>query len=137
MPLFVGRQEVKLDPKGRLVLPAQVRALLGERAYLTKGTSACVVVMPEASFEQRAEQLEAQYDRGEITEQVVRTFFAAASLVTPDAQGRVLVQPELRSYAGITDQVVVAGRGRWVELWDARRWEEIQAAGDSQLAGSR
>lgn len=137
MPLFVGRYEVKLDPKGRVVLPAPFRALLGERAYVTKGDQSCLVVMPEESFEAKAAQMEEKEARGEISSAWLRTFYASAALVAPDSQGRVALQAELRDFAGITGTVIATGRGKWVELWDAERWHQVQAAGDAELAGSR
>ena len=35
-----------------------------------------------------------------------------------DKQGRLLVPPALRSYAGLDKEVVVSGTGRHVEVWD-------------------
>ena len=44
-----------------------------------------------------------------------------------DAQGRIVVPPELRRYAGIEREAVVVGLNTYVELWDPDRWAEQTA----------
>jgi MraZ protein len=39
-----------------------------------------------------------------------------------DAQGRVLIPPNLREYAGLTRDVVLSGQGTRFELWDEALW---------------
>ncbi len=40
-----------------------------------------------------------------------------------DANGRVLVSPELRKFAGIERQVMMVGQGSHFEIWSAEAWE--------------
>ena len=60
-----------------------------------------------------------------------RVFFSGASEQTPDSQGRVLVPDNLRSFAGLERDLVIAGNGEKFEIWDKARWvehmEEAQA----------
>ena len=45
-----------------------------------------------------------------------------------DGQGRVLVPPPLREYAGLERQAVLIGQGHKFELWDEAGWgEQIEA----------
>lgn len=51
-----------------------------------------------------------------------RFFFAGAAEVEPDKQGRVLIPGHLREYAGLQQNVVVAGVSNRAEIWDSERW---------------
>ncbi|MDP2916660.1 MAG: division/cell wall cluster transcriptional repressor MraZ, partial [Dehalococcoidia bacterium] len=40
-----------------------------------------------------------------------------------DAQGRIVLPPPLRQYAGIKDEVAIVGVNNSLELWDKEEWE--------------
>ena len=135
--LFVGTHERQLDDKGRLALPATFRTHLGERCYLVFGADQCIDVFPAEVFETMAEQLMEKVERGEASLRRQRAVSASATLVTVDKQGRVNLDEKLRSYAGLhTEQpVVVTGNFTRIEIWAPERYERINAAGTSELAG--
>jgi DNA-binding transcriptional regulator/RsmH inhibitor MraZ len=63
-------------------------------------------------------------------------FVADALDVAPDAQGRIVVPESLRRRAGIGDkgaEVLLAGVGHHVEIWDRRRYEGGRAARDGDV----
>ena len=41
-----------------------------------------------------------------------------------DGQGRMLVTPELRDFAGLTRHAMLIGQGNRLELWNDERWSE-------------
>jgi MraZ protein len=51
-----------------------------------------------------------------------RFVFANASDVALDKQGRVLIPPRLRDYAGLDGEVVVAGLNTYIEVWNPESW---------------
>jgi MraZ protein len=53
-----------------------------------------------------------------------RFFMSGAMEVELDKQGRMLIPPHLRIYAGLSRDVVLAGIGRKFEIWDLARFEE-------------
>jgi len=53
--------------------------------------------------------------------------------VAPDSQGRLAIPTQLRSYAQLDGDVVVNGAINHVELWNARKWTEIDAVGSQFL----
>ncbi len=48
-----------------------------------------------------------------------RAFFSGAYQAELDRQGRVLIPPVLRQFAGLDGQVVVVGTGEGIEIWNA------------------
>ena len=47
----------------------------------------------------------------------VRALLASAFVTEEDKQGRILLSPELRSYAKIVKNIVTIGVGNHVEIW--------------------
>ncbi len=57
----------------------------------------------------------------------IRFLFAEANDDVPDKQGRVLIPTELREYANLGDEVVVAGVRDHLEVWNPEVYAEMQA----------
>ena len=63
-----------------------------------------------------------------------RVLFAGAEQGTPDKQGRIGISPILRASAGIERDVVVAGVGDRVEIWNPQRWAEYSTGAQAKFA---
>ena len=50
-------------------------------------------------------------------------FFAEAANVEFDRQGRMLIPPDLRRYAGLDGEALVVGMHTYVEIWSSAAWE--------------
>ena len=61
---------------------------------------------------------------------IKRFFISGAQEMEPDKQGRMLVPPVLREYAGLEKEVVFAGVGGHIEIWDKAKWEDITSFDD-------
>ena len=59
-------------------------------------------------------------------------FFAAAFNVNMDGQGRIALPIPLRQYAGIEDELVIAGANNLLELWNKEQWESEKAISQEQ-----
>ncbi len=141
-PRFLGTHPHGIDEKGRMVLPAKIRAQLGETAILAK-LDRCIGLFTPDEFERVAGRFEDALDEAELADDedamekallALRRFTADASEVTPDQQGRIVVPAVLREYAGLTDQVVTNGVLRRAEIWSKERWEADEAASDTEVA---
>ena len=53
-----------------------------------------------------------------------RLFLSGLVECEPTSQGRILIPPSLRSYAGIDKEVVITGNGEYAEIWNEKAWEE-------------
>ena len=87
-------------------------------------------------FEDVASQVRDQSKRGAKELNAARVFFSGAQEVMPDKQGRVALPQNLREYAGLTREVVVAGVFSRIEIWDRDRWLELDRVGAQALTDS-
>ena len=134
--MFLGEFQHSLDTKGRVILPARYRDQLAEGAYVTKGRGGCLSVFTPEEFEDVASQVREQSKRGAKELNAARVFFSGALEVKPDKQGRVALPQNLREYAGLSRDVVVAGVFSRIEIWDRDRWLELDRVGAQALTDS-
>jgi MraZ protein len=52
----------------------------------------------------------------------VRFFYSGATRANTDAAERITLPAGLRTYAGITNTVVIAGAPNRLEIWDSAKW---------------
>ncbi len=134
--MFLGEYEHSLDVKGRVILPAKFRDQLTAGGVVTKGRGGCLSVFTPEEFENVASQVRELSKRGSKDLNAARSFFSGASEINPDKQGRVALPANLRSYAGLTREVVVTGVFSRIEIWDRDRWLEHDSVGDLALTDS-
>lgn len=119
--MLIGKHEHTIDAKGRINFPAKFREDMGDHFILTKGLDNCVAVYSMEEWRRREERLKALPDSK--SRQLKRFFFASATDVEPDKQGRIVLPAVLREYAGLEKDVVVIGASDRAEIWDAERWK--------------
>ena len=56
-----------------------------------------------------------------------RRIIGYATDVSLDSAGRLLLSPELRTFAGLEKAVVLAGQGNKCEIWNKSAWDAMQA----------
>ncbi|MCA1742415.1 MAG: division/cell wall cluster transcriptional repressor MraZ [Desulfonatronovibrio sp.] len=126
--MFRGHSQRSIDPKGRLMLPPEFREVIMEKSpqgeVMITNFDDCVVAYPLPEWE----IIEQSFNKLNMANRKFRDFhrffISGATQVSLDKQGRILVPPYLRSYAGITKEVVLAGVGRKFEIWDQVRFED-------------
>jgi len=132
--MFLGRFEHTLDTKGRLAVPAKFRGELGAGLVVTRGIDRCLSVYPLAAWQTLAGRVSALSISDPDARQFKRMVFAEAVDEELDAQGRMLVPPELRRYAEIDREAIVVGVNEYVEIWNPARWEGQSAAVEDEGA---
>ena len=102
-----------------------LREKLGQSFYVTVSPEQCLSAYPMEKWNQLTEKFESMpyKDRKRI-----RSVFSHAAQCDLDAQGRILLPLQLRQFAGLTKNVSVVGAGVTVEIWDADKWAEVDAA---------
>ncbi|CAA9578664.1 MAG: Cell division protein MraZ [uncultured Thermomicrobiales bacterium] len=132
--MFLGRFEHALDAKGRLAVPAKFRGELAAGLVVTRGIDRCLSVYPLAAWRALAGRVSALSISDPDARQFKRMVFAEAVDEELDAQGRMLVPPELRRYAEIDREAIVVGVNEYVEIWNPARWEGQSAAVEDEGA---
>lgn len=121
--VFLGRFSHNLDAKGRLAVPARFRDALGNDVVITRGIDRCLALYPMSAWQPLAEKVSSL----PISDPDARTFrrmvFAEAASVEFDRQGRILIPPDLRRYAGLDREAVVVGMHTYIEIWSPDQWE--------------
>jgi MraZ protein len=121
--MFLGEHEHTIDDKGRLTLPAKLRAPFAGGIVLSRGLDKCVHAhTPERWRNLREERLAAIDPFSSAGRQMQRYVFSGASESTVDRQGRVPIPGPLAKYAGLGKDVVVAGVDDHLEIWDRAAW---------------
>jgi MraZ protein len=130
---FWGTHGHTLDAKGRIILPSKFREPFLNGAFLTKLPEGCLGVWTPPEFEKRTAAMLEKGRQGQAQRNVARVWAAGAFDGAPDSQGRIAIPPQLRSYAQLDGDVVVNGAINHLELWNARKWDEIDAEGSQFL----
>lgn len=124
--MLVGQYDYAIDAKGRLNFPAKFRDAMGETFIVTRWLDHCLAAFPSDEFEKVAAKIE---EKGLVKgRNVSRMLYSSAVEVTPDKQGRILLEPVLRSHAGLQKEVTVIGVGSYAEIWDTAAWQKKQAS---------
>ena len=130
--MFLGEFVHTIDEKGRLTVPAKFRADLAAGLVVTRGIDRCLAVYPMEEWKRLAERVSALPMTDRRARAFRRLVFANASDVAPDRQGRVLIPPRLREYAGLDSEVIVTGLDTYIEVWNMDSWsaERERVEGD-------
>ena len=130
MNLF-GTYECKIDAKGRLLLPAQLKKQLAP--FLAEG-----FVLKRSVFEQCLE-LHTMKEWDAVMSKInklnrfnkknanfIRRFTAGVKFVELDGNGRMLIAKELVNFANIEKEIVLTVTvNNIIELWDKNSYEEV------------
>ena len=136
--MFLGQYQHSIDDKGRLMVPARFRELLEGGAYLTQGFDRCLMVMTEAHFQQVAERITSMSLTDPTARLLRRLIFSTAYQVEVDKVGRILVNGNLRQFAGLESNVIVAGQGEYFEVWAPAEWDkQIALLNDAEANNQR
>jgi MraZ protein len=122
--VFMGEYQHALDSKGRLFVPAKLREDLGERFIITRGLDQCLFVYPLNEWSNLEQKLKNLPLSKSDARAFVRFFFAGATECELDKQGRILLPPYLRTYAGIEREAAILGVSNRVEIWSLSVWQE-------------
>jgi len=118
--VFTGPSAFAMDAKGRLAMPRRHReplqALCGGRLTLTKHPSGCLMLIREPTWQA---MLDVWQEADRIPLYGGRFLLGSAQEAEMDGAGRLLIAPELRTFAKLQRDLMLMGVGRHFELWDA------------------
>jgi MraZ protein len=116
--LFVGNYRHSIDVKGRLVLPSRFRSSFEGEAFVAPYELNGLAIWTVEDYERDLAQRQARLHESPEYDTRFRAVNAFTEHIEIDKQGRFLLQPSLRERFNLTDEVVFAGNGDHVELWN-------------------
>ena len=137
--MFQGASELNLDVKGRMAVPMKHREPLSlpsqGKLVLTAHREGCLLMYPLAHWEPIRDKVMKFPALDPAAAVWKRLLIGFAEEHVLDGNGRVLISPELRKFAGIERLVMFIGQGTYFEIWNASAWDAQLKALTSGAAG--
>jgi len=120
--MFQGETAISVDDKGRLAIPTAYRDAVargGNRLVVTYNPyeAGCLWLYPESAWQQVRDQVNALPNAKRVHRNLQLKLVGAATVVEPDANGRLLLPQTHRAAAGLDKKAVLLGMGNKFELW--------------------
>lgn len=131
-----GEYRFKIDSKGRMSLPAKFRKVMGKDLVVARDIQFdCLRVFEQEDYNEWVAQVLTeklgefkQTDKRHVS--MRRWLKRRAEAVEIDATNRILLPAGQRAAVGITKDVVIVGNTGYFEIWDAQRFDELDAEYD-------
>lgn len=127
---FRGINNISVDAKGRMAMPARYRERLlescGGRLVVTVDRDHCLLVYPLPEWEIIEAKLNDLPSLNNQARLLQRLLIGHATELDMDAQGRILLPAMLRDFAGLKKKAVLIGQGKKFEIWDEGTWNDSQ-----------
>lgn len=127
---LIGTYECKVDAKGRLSIPMDLRkqlnSLLGKGFVLKRSVfQPCLELHPMEEWDKVMLNMSKLNRFKKKNNEFIRRFTAGVKPVEVDCNGRVQIAKDLISFAGISKNVVVASAINIIEIWDKDKYESV------------
>lgn len=136
---FVGDYYCKIDSKGRIMIPATLKKQMGD-AYITRFIikksifEKCLLLYPYEEWERQVNILRNKinpYNRDHVN--FIREFYKGTAEVFLDNNNRILIPKRLIEWAGLKNDIVLAGQDDKIAIWDKDNYES-QTFSDEEFA---
>ena len=128
MAFFTSEYECKLDAKGRLVLPAKIKANLPEvsshELVLRKGFEPNLIVYPMLEYKKIHSKISSLSEFNAEQRRLKRNFFRSIATVELDGAGRFLIPKNMLAHASLEKEAIVVGVGSTIEIWNPDVYDE-------------
>lgn len=138
--MFQGSYAINMDAKGRIAIPAKCRDLLaaaceGKIVITAHNQDRCLLVYPEGEWDTNIlPKIQSLPSFNKAALRIQRLLIGYASSLELDGNGRVLLPPTLREYAGLEKKLMLVGIGNKFELWNEESWwASIDESADGDL----
>jgi len=138
--MFRGTFEHTIDDKGRVAIPMRYRDVLqslgDDRLMITNffiGDVRCLDIYPHAQWTKLEELLgtKPQFDKKMLW--FNNYYVSPAQEGSLDKQGRILLHPGLRDYAGLVRDVVFSSAFTKFRLWSREAWQQMHGESERGL----
>ncbi len=119
----MGEYQHSIDAKGRMIVPAKFRELLGETFVLTRGLDHCILGYPMDEWRKLEQKLKDLPMTKKDARAFARFFFSGASEVELDKQGRINIPSTLINHANLEKECIILGVSSKIEIWAKDAWD--------------
>ena len=144
MVTFYGKYPVRIDDKGRLVLPAAIRKDMpsgGDMRFVIKKSiyDRCLEMYTFEEWTRQTEKIKENLDFFNPDHVIFwREYMRDVDIVEPDSKlGRISISRELLDAIGITKEVVFFGVGFKMEVWAREAFEQSRISNESFISIAR
>lgn len=134
MSMLIGYEVRKIDSKGRIAIPANMRSYLGDEFIASRGIGKCLALY---SLEGWEEFMQSFSNVPQKKRKRLEFFFSAnAKQMSLDGQGRLLLNTALREKVDLADapEAVVFGNHDKIEIWNADLFfEELESVESDEV----
>ncbi|MDO4642546.1 MAG: division/cell wall cluster transcriptional repressor MraZ [Cardiobacteriaceae bacterium] len=135
--MFRGIYHISLDAKGRLSVPAKLRAQFEDESdgvlILTADLENQLLLYTLPEWQKVEEKLVQLPSFDPQIRRLKRLYMGNAAECELDTTGRILIPPPLRQRAGLDKKVVMSGMGNKFEVWSQEAWDEINVQDANEL----
>ncbi len=121
--MFMGTYYNSIDAKNRMIVPSRHRDELGRSCVLTKGLDKCLYIYTISDWEAQVSKIEKLPESDPEVREFIRHLFSNAVECEFDKQGRIIIPPNLKEFAGIDQKLVTVGVMKKIEIWSKEIWE--------------
>lgn len=128
--MFKGRYEHTIDAKGRVAIPSRFREILAaqavgdDRLIVTSFVEPCLRAYPVAEWQALEERVRQMPRFDPAVVRLKRVLISGATECPIDKNGRILIPPVLRQFAGLEREMVWAGMVDNIEIWSKEHWAQ-------------
>lgn len=126
--MFRGVNNISLDAKGRFAMPTRYRPLLEQscssKLVVTVDRDHCLLIYPYPEWEEIERKLVRLPSFNKQARSLQRLLVGHATEIDMDANGRMLLTPPLRKFAGLDRKAILIGQGNKLEIWDEALWDQ-------------
>ena len=129
--MFRGNYPATVDGKGRLKIPAAIKAVLDDihatDFYVTSHDGQSVRIYPFQEWLKLEEKLQQMPSLDKAVNKFLERTNYYGQTARMDSQGRILIPSLLRESAAMQGEVAVVGPLSYLQVWNKQRWVEQMA----------
>ena len=128
---FIGEYHCKIDSKGRLMLPSELRKQLDpldqEQFVISRGVDECLSLYTMSEWTVVVDKLR-NLNRFKVKDRkFARMFQKGATKIPVDSNSRILLPNSLLGWAGIQKEIVIVANVDLWEIWDKSKYEALMS----------
>ncbi|PKP33821.1 MAG: division/cell wall cluster transcriptional repressor MraZ [Bacteroidetes bacterium HGW-Bacteroidetes-17] len=129
MAEIIGTYECKVDVKGRLMFPSQLRAQIPSASvegFVIKRSifMKCLELYPKEEWQIESKRINTLNRFKKKNVDFIRKFMAGVKTAELDKTGRILIPKDLIKYGAIKSEIVLASVVNKIEIWDRAEYEK-------------